>query len=327
MSDERREKIELSVSWGCGAGSIQCEADGTPNAMRNTVQKLVAAFVAAWPTARAALSVPEQNQPEAVASAPEPNAYASGYNRAITDAHNAMAYEFGHASQDPNGIRAQAAIRRLYKPVAAVPTPDEEKAQPTLEKQCSDALDEYAAFRVMGGEAKTLPERIRLLGDSWQRVKAAHAEAEEQVSRLLAEATKREMAIRDAALEEAVTVMGNVGLPPLDEWMKTIEAIRARKSKPAPVLTPDQVRELDERRESREEAARKLDALVTSNVHDFGWALAQMRAGKKVRRPHWHTSCHLAWRENSVWDIDQVGRSNYKPFSADWGATDWEVAE
>jgi hypothetical protein len=122
--------------------------------------------------------------------------YVAAYNRAITDAHNAMADEFGHGSQDRDGIRAQAAIRRLYMREEGVSLMDSHEAHAVLssigvpskgvdgrmlsvreriralEKQCSDALDEYAAFSVMGGEAKTLPERIRLLGDSWRRLEA-----------------------------------------------------------------------------------------------------------------------------------------------------------
>ncbi len=39
----------------------------------------------------------------------------AAYNRAITDAHNAMADEFGITSDNPDGIRAQAAIRKLYR--------------------------------------------------------------------------------------------------------------------------------------------------------------------------------------------------------------------
>lgn len=327
-------------------------------------------------------------------------------------------------------VPSHGAARVPPEAIAAPLDDEEEKAHLALD---AFGIPREGEWDDVGDEAirptLSVEERIRLLGNSWQRVKAAHTEAEEQVSRLLSEVTKRETAARDAALEEAArailhakredrrdlyperaeyeanfcgwTAGANAALDairaltskpaptrvkhsqrggflvlttnnPREGWPIVINAVSVdaaqraigllragEESKPAPQPsenpgelqkptqkwepdsptdlpdeeqsprepTPEKLRELFEHREAREEAARRLDALATSHVHDFGWALAQMRAGKKVRRPHWHTSCHLAWRENSVWDVDQVGRSNYKPFSSDWAATDWEVVE
>lgn len=276
------------------------------------------------------------------ASSADSDAYVTGYNRAVTDAHNAMADVFGIASEDPNGPRAQAAMARPEPTweechgaidTLGVPRVGEDgrilsvrERIRLLERQCSDALDEYASFRVMGGEVKTLPERIRLLGDSWQRVKTAHAEAEEQVSRLLSEAPKRETAARDAALDEvkeAVTIPYRVA-DPAARHSELVARIDALKSKPAPVLTPEQERELAERREAREEAVRRLDALAMSDVHDFGWALAQMRAGRMVRRPSWDAGAHVFIREGG-W-LKNGGLAG--PLDgAHILATDWEVVE
>lgn len=97
-------------------------------------------------------------------------------------------------------------------------------------------------------------------------------------------------AIRDAALEEALAVLGNVGHPPLDEWMKAIAAIRALKSKPA----------TDGQHYGNFVAAvgkQRYEAMQSSEpepIHDFGWALARMREGKKVRLANWVSGCwHL----------------------------------
>lgn len=54
------------------------------------------------------------------------------YNRAITDAHNAMADELGDTTvAEKYGVRAQAAIRKLYRnnPAPAVSTPDRQEAE------------------------------------------------------------------------------------------------------------------------------------------------------------------------------------------------------
>ena len=581
MSTEDREKLELKVSWAEGCGVIQCEASRTPSAMKTTVQKLAAAFTAAWPPARAAWEAqamefrpalgvnqakeydemieallplcqrgesflgtllrvlkehgsmpgrePEESREtlgdyglrlarqthdlldqvgapktgvfgpltpfariEALAkdrdealtgSAP----YASAYNRAITDAHNAMADEFGHASQDPNGIRAQAAIRRLYKPLAESAKSDVSDAHPPedvaphdrevhvvldstgvpstgidgrtlsvrerirlLEKQCSDALDEYASFRVMAGEPKTLPERIRLLGDSWRRLedeqRRIRAEVAERLwwalgpsggqakkhdlDAMLAEVVRanedalkwrnREVtatSIRDAAMEEAAGeadfVVGTAFNDPIrvsaraladriralkakrpePKWLSVDEVenrernedaarilkdhgfgdvlVSVTDAKPAPdaalspvivtdtlcvdavpastpplcltpgcekptghappcepcgakpvpqpsgnsgELTPEQIRELKEFRESRA-AERKVDP----NVHDFGWALHQMRAGRKVRRVN--ESSIIAFTPDGF----HFGGNEILLSKGDLLATDWQV--
>lgn len=361
----------------------------------------------------------------------------------------------------------------------------------TLEKQCSDALDEYASFRVMGGEVKTLPQRIRLLGDSWRRMKAAHVEAEKQVSSLLAENEERFRAdvaermegaaktmgdtirdrllailfpgqpapsldlegclraadvrlnrnkpplgnpppyiVRDAALEEAASLIASgywhSHLGPAETISDACQRIRALKSKPAPVdlhlsakdeeeilasgggfshvsgkttqsgpapqpsknpgefdptprahlngcvmdtnhmgpciafqpsdtkpepvqclvpgcdkphqhegphsessapvITEETLRTLRERRETRADIGRQIDALATSDVHDFGWALAQMRAGKKVRRRVWDPKA--AWSCVRDEDGGMWGRASVH--GLDWVAvlaTDWQVVE
>lgn len=83
--------------------------------------------------------------------------------------------------------------------------PPSEVAVAALEQECSVALDEYAAFRVMGGEVKTLPERIRLLGDSWVRLKIAH----EDVRRSLSESERRFSNEAAERMEEAAKTMGD----------------------------------------------------------------------------------------------------------------------
>lgn len=53
----------------------------------------------------------------------------------------------------------------------------------------------------------------------------------------------------------------------------------------APVVTEETLRSLKEQRDTREDVGRRIDEHVTSDVHDFGWALAQMRAGHGARTP------------------------------------------
>lgn len=92
----------------------------------------------------------------------------------------------------------------------------------------------------------------------------------------------------------------------------------------APVITEETLRTLRERRETRADVGRQIDALATSDVHDFGWALAQMRAGKKVRRKGSATPAVL---DSQAIDMGWVqlgrGRLSWESMSA----TDWEVAE
>lgn len=146
--------------------------------------------------------------------------------------------------------------------------------------------------------------------------------------------------IRDAALEEAAARFDRSAAT-LTAW-QVRSFIRALKSKPAPKWEPDsptdlpdeqqaprepppeKLRELFEHREAREEAARRLDALATSDAHDFGWALAQMRAGKKVRRPVWEHPYFYRFTGSRIEDESGVSAVVH------WEnilATDWEVAE
>lgn len=102
------------------------------------------------------------------------------------------------------------------------------------------------------------------------------------------------------------------------------------EEQPPRTPTPEQERELAERREAREEATRRLDALATSDVHDFGWALAQMRAGKKVRRPSILDGGRISVdAEMRMFLVHRIGYANrgFTPSSVDLLATDWELAE
>lgn len=96
------------------------------------------------------------------------------------------------------------------------------------------------------------------------------------------------------------------------------------EEQPPRTLTQEQERELAERRATRADVGRQIDALATSDVHDFGWALAQMRAGKKVRRKGSATPAVL---DSQAIDMGWVqlgrGRLSWESMSA----TDWEVAE
>lgn len=94
----------------------------------------------------------------------------------------------------------------------------------------------------------------------------------------------------------------------------------------APVITEETLRTLRERRETRADIGRQIDALATSDVHDFGWALAQMRAGKKVRRRVWDPKA--AWSCVRDEDGGMWGRASVH--GLDWVAvlaTDWQVVE
>lgn len=333
MSTEDREKLELKVSWAEGCGVIQCEASRTPNAMKTTVQKLAAAFTAAWPPSRVAWEAqamesrpalginqakeydemieallplcqrgesflgtllrvlkehgpmpgrePEESREtlgdyglrlarqthdlldqvgapktgvfgpltpfariEALAkdrdealtgSAP----YASAYNRAIADAHNAMADEFGHASQDPNGIRAQAAIRRLYKPLteetkqtAGTTAPPSLLSENERRFRAEVAERLWWALGPSGGQATKHDLDAMLV-----EVVRASEDALKWRNREVTEA-----GIRDATLEEAAKVVDEVSRDGgITSIRRSAEAcareIRALKSKPVPATS------------------------------------------------------------------------------------------
>lgn len=164
--------------------------------------------------------------------------------------------------------------------------------------------------------------------------------------------------VRDAALEEAIVALTAFRCRDSEE----VRSIRALKSKPAPQPSenlgelqqaapkwepdsptdlpdeeqppseppPEKLRELFEHREAREEAARRLDSLATSDVHDFGWALAQMHAGKKVRRREWAAQNY----EGCWWLVKAEDGTSWWRASTSFGqeprhllATDWEVVE
>lgn len=268
--------------------------------------------------------------PSETSAAPvESSDYVRGYNRAITDAHNVMADEFGHASRDPNGTARtdEDARSRAILAHARLVQNEPSAAQAILES-------------ILWGAAMPDAEWLKALADGDHARSSLHGE-HVALGRRLAEA-------RDAALEEAANTAEAV----IDERdscyvrarSETIAfRIRALKSKPAPKWEPDsptdlpdeqqaprepppeKLRELFEHREAREEAARRLDALATSDAHDFGWALAQMRAGKKVRRRVFIPGAHYRWDGGCVLSHTSTPQ-DLMPWN-DLTATDWEVAE
>jgi hypothetical protein len=134
-------------------------------------------------------------------------------------------------------------------------------------------------------------------------------------------------AVRDAALEEAAAIAAKYQAAHdkdsaiyEDSRSKSIASeeiakhIRALKSKPAPqVAAPFSARQV--------EGLRDL-GVTPEPIHDFGWALAQMRAGKTVTRDGWASQNVL-----SAEGIDkgwvQLGRGRLS-FDA-MLATDWKV--
>lgn len=320
MSDERREKIELSVSWKGGAASIQCEAGGTPNAMKMTVQKLAAAFVAAWPPARDVWCAHVES---AAGTSIPPSLLSENEKRfreEVAASLRVILYPGQPApSLDLDGLLHEADARlNRGKPPLGNPPPSvvlsdvERKLAAALNTEPDDFEDLTRVAMRAAEDAKKWRERERTATD-----------------------------IRDAALEEAAARFDRSAAT-LTAW-QVRSFIRALKSKPAPKWEPDsptdlpdeqqaprepppeKLRELFEHREAREEAARRLDALATSDAHDFGWALAQMRAGKKVRRRVFIPGAHYRWDGGYVLNHTSTPQ-DLMPWN-DLTATDWEVAE
>ena len=135
-------------------------------------------------------------------------------------------------------------------------------------------------------------------------------------------------AIRDAALEEAARVcesraksnadiarrMSGALREAYDFFRKEDEAaaeeIRALKSKPAP-----------------QPSGNPGELPKAEPVHDFGWALQQMRAGKKVRMASWPHGYYVEMGNHLWWCITGTRVNEWKGNSGHLLATDWEVAE
>lgn len=165
--------------------------------------------------------------------------------------------------------------------------------------------------------------------------------------------------IREAALEQAAGVVGEeLGMQ--NGWIQ--QRIRALKSKPTPDALPkqeDYCMECEKPKtahgmscsqdvrprthsngcaldadhkgacfglsllEMERQEARMYQS--PEPIHDFGWALAQMRAGKRVRRAGWTDG--EAWSLARADDGSFWGRASIRQFH--WEhvlATDWEVA-
>lgn len=180
------------------------------------------------------------------------------------------------------------------------------------------------------GEAVASRLNAMLCPDASQRTEAPLEDALREVERRLkgipagSAIALIQSSIRDAALEEAAHVLGDIPLTPLPEVMRVVregrERIRALKSKPAPVdlrLSANddeeilasgggfshvsgkttQAKPAPQPSKNPGEFDRVVVAVdfgsgpsrtvVAEPVHDSGWALAQMRAGKKVVVPEW----------------------------------------
>ena len=63
---------------------------------------------------------------------------------------------------------------------------------------------------------------------------------------------------------------------------------------------------------------------VEEKMHDFGWALKQMKAGKKVRRGSWGENCRIGYSSTDpiyIYDYDRF--MGWKPLTADLVAENW----
>lgn len=133
--------------------------------------------------------------------------------------------------------------------------------------------------------------------------------------------------IRDAALEDAATV----DLAGMTEWARGVvrERIRAMKSKPAPKWEPDSPTDLPDEEQPQPEL---VPLAVGPTDRDFGWALQQMRAGKKVRRPGDEEifgpgdivrPIRFSYNDAIIHNDGTDARLSH----SDLRATDWEVVE
>lgn len=161
------------------------------------------------------------------------------------------------------------------------------------------------------------------------------------VERLSHWTRQTEARVRDAALEEAAkladTEAARIGPAEVtgEAVLCVVRAIRALKSKPAPQPSenpgdlpkpspkwePDSPTDLPDEEQPQPEL---VPLAVGPTDHDFGWALAQMRAGKKVRRREWGSVGYLLVSGEHVlndWGVAPNWSSGYIL------ATDWEVAE
>lgn len=335
MSGERREKIELSVSWGSGAGSIRCEADDTPNAMKTTVQKLLAAFVSAWPPVRDVLPISEQRQPEAVAGPPVESSDCVLTERLWEE------YKRGHGDGQ-SGLRRSVADdllkalgieKTIHDPVldldlgmikVAEAVADANKWR-EREKTATDirdaALDEAERIATTMASNNTVAANGASTSDLAVTYRTRAAAFQEMA--LECRALKSKPALQPAKnpgeLQQAAT-----------KWEPDSPTDLPDEEQPPSEPPPEKLRELFEHREAREEATRSVDALATSDVHDFGWALAQMRAGNKVRRREWAAQNY----EGCWWLVKAEDGTSWWRGSTSFGqeprhllATDWEVVE
>ena len=162
--------------------------------------------------------------------------------------------------------------------------------------------------------------------------------------------------VRDAALEEAALALKDWLNGPAD-IRDCFEIVRAMKSKPAPdCLTPGCEKPTGHAGPHEPCGARKAPQQCqhpsctlpphdgphedtngmtycvqpSGNpgelpVHDFGWALQQMRAGKKVRRAAFIPSAH--YRLDGCYVMNHTSTTQHLMPWDDLTATDWQVME
>jgi hypothetical protein len=139
---------------------------------------------------------------------------------------------------------------------------------------------------------------------------------------------ERALVARDAALEEAATKLGCVGhcaAGAICSGCAAAKMVRALKSKPAPI-PEGTMRDLEALGATREQV---LTHVSPEPLHDFGWALQQMRAGKKVRLHQWPSGSHLEFQPkcHALAYFDGTTFSGWVSTSEPMLATDWEVVE
>lgn len=141
------------------------------------------------------------------------------------------------------------------------------------------------------------------------------------------EAQKTTRDIRDAALEEgmnAIALLQYQRKMTHEQWDAGVrsawDAVCALKSKPVPEASAYPVRSAEDERQFRK------DFIGEPVVHDFGWSLQQMRAGKKVRRWAWAPMAHIAMNERRDGFVNHAG-GEWLAGPNDLLSDKWELAE
>lgn len=247
----------------------------------------------------------------------------------------------------------------------AQPQPDSSAASEKAYSKFMDGYREVARQKAEGVPMVGAPTEHRPISEPKHETEPENFRALRLEVRAL-ESERRHA--RDAALEEAIKVLGNIAIQPLDEWVKAVNSIRALKSKPAPEPSknPGEFGRGDVRPAhlqtlkpctcyrnahphvhvaheglTADECSRAGKALAMASgvkhvvvepggakiapepLHDFAWALQQMRAGKKVRRKNESGTINLHPNGFGF----GFGGNDILLTSGDLLATDWEVVE